>query len=557
MGFDPFAFKSQFPLFSQPGNQSLVYLDNASTTQKPQAVVDAMIHCYLHSNGNAQRASHRLARSATQIIEDTRALASDFLGAKHSHEVAFTSGATAGLNTVAYGLQDYCQQGDEILLSDGEHHANLLPWQRLANNTQSELRFFSLEDGFDSSLITEKTRVLTFSAASNVLGNITDLSFIATIKRQYPSLIVIVDASQIAAHIPLQVEQWQCDFLVCSAHKFYGPTGIGLLYIQNAWLTKLSPLVLGGEMVDQVAKTSSTFVESVERFEAGSSSLGSIAGLQGCLQFWQAQNREAMRQYEQQLTAYLYQQLAALCDEFSGLQLISKPKNNIGIATLVARKKNVSLSDLAHWLDEHDIAVRVGDHCAQTLWQVLASRYDAAKGLRISLAAYNTMEDVDLLIQAMRAFCVHEKNRANDQVNNQQDNLLLVHDDLSELNISDLVEAKSWQKRFKLLQQWGGYIALKPALRQACYLVKGCETNVWFRYEVKDQKYYFYFDSDSAVIKGLAALLLVWFNDKSATEIQRVDVGDAYQQLGLHKHLSPSRMNGFRALLGAVLAAVE
>lgn len=551
MGFDPLAFKSQFPLFIQPENQSLVYLDNASTTQKPQAVIDAITHCYLHSNGNAQRASHRLARSATHIIEYTRALACEFLGAKNSCEVVFTSGATTGLNMIAYGLQDYCRQGDEILLSDGEHHANLLPWQRLAKNTQSTLRFFSLEQGIEPSLetkITPKTRVLTFTAASNVLGNINDLSLIAKIKKQYPSLIVIIDASQIAAHIPLNVNQWQCDFLVCSAHKFYGPTGIGLLYLKEQWLKKLSPLLLGGEMVGQVEKNSSEFVEAVERFEAGTSSLSAIAGLQGCLQFWQLQDRVAMRQYEEQLTIYLYQQLSRLCKQYSDLRLVSQPNNNVGIATMVSQNNNMSMSDMAHWLDEQDIAVRVGDHCAQTLWQSIGNQ----KGLRISLAAYNTLQDVDTVVNAMQDFCLHQ----NDWIDQKQDGLSLTIDDLSTLTVDDLIRVKSWQKKFKLLQQWGACISTKPILRQAHYLVKGCETDVWFLFGLKNEKYYFYFDSDSAVIKGLAALLLVLFNGKTRDEIQSIDVESTYQELGLSKHLSLSRMNGFKSLLDSVLASV-
>lgn len=556
MPFDPQTFKSQFPLFSQTENQSLIYLDNASTTQKPQCVIDAITHFYLHHNGNAQRASHRLARSATQVVENTRSLACDFLGAENNTQVVFTSGATAGLNIIAHGLQTYCQQGDEILISDGEHHANLLPWQRLAEQARCQLRFFSLaKNAKVHSLVTENTRIITLSAASNVLGVLNDLSWIKTIKQQFPRVIIVIDASQMAAHIPLQVEQWQCDFLVCSAHKFYGPTGIGLLYGRTEWLQKMPPFMVGGEMVDKVECNASCFVSSVERFEAGTSSTSAIAGLSACLSFWKAQDRAAMREYEKKLTAYLYQQLDALCRECKTLQVISPQKNNVGIATLVATNAQVSLSDLAHWLDEHDIAVRVGDHCAQTLWQSLSVVYGANKGLRISIAAYNTYNDVDALITAVHGFFNHCSTTV-DALNSQHDRNGDIKDDLSLLNPEDLLAATSWQKRFKMLQQWGACIAQKPTLRQDQYLVKGCETAVWLRHYQQGEQHYFIVDSDSSVIKGLAALLLVWFNGQTSAAIQSLSIEEKYQQLGLQKHLSPSRMNGFMALLNAIIKYV-
>ena len=475
-----------------------------------------------------------------------------FLGAENNTQVVFTSGATAGLNIIAHGLQTYCQQGDEILISDGEHHANLLPWQRLAEQARCQLRFFSLaKNAKVHSLVTENTRIITLSAASNVLGVLNDLSWIKTIKQQFPRVIIVIDASQMAAHIPLQVEQWQCDFLVCSAHKFYGPTGIGLLYGRTEWLKKMQPFMVGGEMVNKAERETSCFVTGVERFEAGTSSSSAIAGLSACLTFWKAQNRSSMRQYEENLTAYLYQQLDALCRECKTLQIISSQKNNVGIATLVATDAHISLSDLAHWLDEHNIAVRVGDHCAQTLWQSLSVVYGANKGLRISIAAYNTYGDVDALITAMHGF-FNNTNVFLDAPNMEADKKGDMKDDLSPLNTEDLLAATSWQKRFKMLQQWGACIAQKPALRQDQFLVKGCETAVWLQHQSQDDKQYFVVDSDSAVIKGLAALLLVWFNGKTCEAIQSIDITEQYHALGLQKHLSPSRMNGFMALLNAM-----
>jgi SufS family cysteine desulfurase len=551
MRFDPTAFRTQFPLFSQPENASLVYLDNAATTQKPQCVIDAITHYYTHQNGNAQRASHRLARAATAMVEQTRELAANFVGAESSQEIVFVGGATAALNMISYGLAETCQAGDEILLSHGEHHANLLPWQRLAKDKKSQLIFFPEKNGVPTidqwrSVVNERTRIITFSAASNVLGYCIDLSIIAEIKKVFPSVMVIVDASQIACHTSLQVRQWQCDFLVCSAHKFYGPTGIGLLFGKASLLKALAPQIVGGEMVGQVKRNDSTFVNNVQRLEAGTSSLSAIAGLHACLQFWQQQDRVSMHEYEKTLTSTLYQQLALTCHVDSGLKVVSSADNNIGIATLIATTADFALSDLAYYLDEHDIAVRVGDHCAQPLWASLRSIHGSDKGLRISLAAYNTPADIDALMAAIKTFLSVDHSNVPTSNNTH---VAQTAESFTDIDWQELLHVKSWPQRYKLLVRWGSRLQQKPSIRQESFLVKGCESKAWFQHLPQGDQHYFLIDSDSNIIKGLSALLLMWFNGKTREEIAAINVVERYEQLGLHKHLSPSRMNGFVALL--------
>jgi cysteine desulfurase/selenocysteine lyase len=553
MHFDPVIFKAQFPLFTQAENISLVYVDNAATTQKPQCVIDAITHFYTHQNGNSQRASHRLARASTDMVENTRQLAAVFLGASSEREVVFTAGATEAFNIIAHGLSVFCEQGDEIVLSDSEHHANLLPWQRLAEQQQCELKFFAATNGvLDSeqplsqdgvSIINERTRILALSGASNVFGRVLDVSLLAAIKKRFPRLIIVLDASQMACHIPLQASLWQCDFVVCSAHKFYGPTGVGLLYAREDYLQRMPPLHLGGEMVDKAELQRSDYVKGVQRFEAGTSSLAAIAGLRACLRFRQEQDRPAMKAYEQKLSTYLHDQLSVLCNSSNELQLITSPENNVGIAMLIGAGHTLSLSDfslsdLACWLDENDIAVRAGNHCAQTLWQTVAATQGANNGLRISLAAYNTTDDVDKIIAAISGFFA---------VNRSQ-NLSAV-EDWSDIDWQVLAEVKSWQKKYKLLIDWGSLIIRKPDIRQDDYVVKGCESVVWLQHQQEGECHYFLIDSDSNIIKGLSVLLLVWLNGKTTEEIQTINITERYQQLGLEKHLSPSRMNGFLALL--------
>ncbi|MGS2718075.1 aminotransferase class V-fold PLP-dependent enzyme [Eionea flava] len=590
MSFDAKTFKAQFPLFSQPENATLTYLDNAATTQVPQCVLDAMTGFYLHQNGNAQRASHRLARSATDMVTQTRQLAADFMGVNDAlpeRSVVLTSGATESLNLIAYGLASLFNAGGEIVLSAGEHHANLLPWQRLAEQQKSRLVFVPNDHTGApdwsrwAEVVSERTKVLALSAASNVLGEVIDLSLIARIKQRFSSLIIVLDASQIACHMPLRVTQWQCDFMVCSAHKFYGPKGAGLLYGRPELLAQMQPMHLGGEMVEQAMLHRSELAEGAQRFEAGTSSLSAIAGLNACLQFWQRQDRNAMQAYEQMLTDYLYRSLAAVCQPAVGLRILRSERSlethssssqlhhaqtrNVGIAVIVidhsVTSLAMSLSDLAHWLDDSNIAVRMGRHCAHTLWQSLSSGgVGVTNGLRVSLAAYNTVQDIDNLIAAITAFtrtyCVatdsSEMSVSSDLVLSSDS---VLSDDLSHLCEQDLLDAPSWQKRFKVLVEWGKAITVKPSIRRPECEVRGCESQVWVKHCLIDDRHYFFIDSDANLVKGLSALLLLWFNGKTRETIQAINVEERCQTLGLEKYLSESRMNGFLSIVAVMKRA--
>lgn len=626
MSFDAVAFKAQFPLFSQPENAALSYLDNAATTQVPQCVIDAIANFYLHQNGNAQRASHRLARSATDMVTHTRQLAAEFMGAGNTSSsssagietetaadnttannstaeksIVLTSGATASLNIIAYGLSPLLNEGDDIVLSAGEHHANLLPWQRLAEQQKSRLVFVPNDHAGApdwsrwSEVVSERTKVIALSAASNVLGEVVDLSLIARIKERFPEAMTVLDASQIACHMPLLATQWQCDFMVCSAHKFYGPKGVGLLYGRPELLAQMQPLHLGGEMVEQAMLHHSQFATGAQRFEAGTSSLSAIAGLNACLQFWQRQDRNAMRAYEQVLTDYLYRALAEVCQPTVGLRILQSERlhdarsssplhrvhmRNVGIAVIVVDRSvtplAMSLSDLAHWLDDSDIAIRLGRHCAHTLWQSILSSAsegdNSASGLRISLAAYNTTQDIDNLVSAIAAFTrtyyaasdttepdassVSVPSPAPSSALSSDSDFAALSDDLSHVCEQELLDAPSWQKRFKVLMGWGKAITLKPLIRVPDCEVRGCESLVWLKHSQIDDKHYFLIDSDANLVKGLAALLLLWFNGKTREAIQTINVAERCQALGLERYLSESRMNGFLSIV-AVIKRVE
>src|SRR5690554_2114543 len=455
MAFDPLRFKAQFPLFAQPENQRLVYFDNAATTQKPQCVIDAISNFYLYSNANAHRSSHRLACKATEIIEGTRKTLAVFLGAEHAQQIVFTSGATASLNLLAYSLCHDLEAGDEIVLSRTEHHANLVPWQIQAQQKKLKLRFLDDQNGIiqsqqATSLINDKTRIVALSAASNVLGQINPIEAIAKLMDKKRCKLV-VDGSQIIAHQTLQLDASASDFFVGSAHKFYGPSGVGFVYAKPGLLDALPPWQAGGEMIEHVGLEHSQYSKAPQRFEAGTAPLAAIAGLGAAVRFLQQQDRLGLQAYENTLIHGLHTKLAQL----PFIKLHSQAENNLGIAIISpADNWNISCSDIAQLLDEDDIAVRSGHLCAQPLLAVL----EETAVLRISIAAYNSEDDILRLIAALQAI-----------KDNTSPNQSIDRDDLSTLAIDDLLQEKGYQQRYKKLMQWAAAISDKPDVRQEQY----------------------------------------------------------------------------------------
>ncbi len=558
--FDPKVFKSQFPLFDETENRRLVYLDNAATTQRPRPVIDAITRFYTTANANTHRSSHRLARRATDMVEQTRAKAAAFVGAASSADIVFTRGATEALNLLAHTLGQGLQPGDEIVLSTAEHHANLVPWQMQAQQRGLQLRFLPETQGIPHferlvDCLSDRTRIVSLTAGSNALGFTSDTDLINTQLRQWrqahpqQQIALILDAAQLAAHQVIDVQALGCDYLVCSAHKFYGPTGIGLLYGRAELLRQLPPWLGGGEMIEHVELETSTYAAPPHRFESGTSALASIAGLAAAIDFLTAQDRVAMAAYEQGLVKYLHTQLSPL----RGLQLLTAADNNLGIAAFVPEAASgLTAVDLAHLLDERDIAVRIGHHCAQPLMKSL----DAEATVRASIAAYNTREDIDALVNALNAIlngCGFVQQPAASTAGGDAE--VCAGDDLSGLSLSQLRQLKGWQPRYRALMKWGDRILPKPAIRTDANRVRGCESAAWLEHRIEQGKHVYAIDSDSRVVKGLAVLLLVLINDKTAEEIAAVPLEQIFVELGLEKHLSQSRSNGFRALLDRMLAS--
>lgn len=544
--FNAHAFRAQFPVFSASENKELCYFDNAATTQKPQQVIDSISEFYTHLNGNAHRASHRLARAATHSQEHTRTLTANFLNAPASDNIVFCSGATAALNLLSSSLCSQLKPGDEIILSELEHHANLVPWQMAAERYQLKLRFLPLNQdlAIDTeelpSLLSERTKIVSLSGASNTLGSITDCQNIRDIIGS--DICFIVDAAQLAAHKKIDVQALDCDFLCCSAHKLYAPSGLGILYGKTAQLEKLPPWQGGGEMILQVDYHRSSYNHAPHKFEAGTSALASIHGFGAALTFMSGYSTRQIEQHEQYLLTALFKGIESL----PSVTLLSPQENNLGVAAFFTKEAGKN-NELADFLDMNDIAIRNGHHCTQPLLKQLGHN----GVLRASIAPYNTIEDTNVLLNAIEKWQAHDKLLVPApaiQLTTNSD-VPSTAKELSLESLETVFKAKNWQQRQKALLLWGNEIARKPELQKDECRIQGCESALWLQLEKIDGCYFFKLDSDARLIRGLAALTLSLVNGLNRAEIQSFDFEQAFAPLHLTQHLSPSRSNGIHALV--------
>lgn len=528
MSFDSQAFKSHFPLFQQQDNKDLVYLDNAATTQKPQTVIQALVDFYTQNNGNANRASHRLARRATEIIEQSRQRCAEFFQAESAKNIIFTSGATASLNFLASSLCQHLQAGDEIILSEAEHHANLLPWQVQAQAHYLKLRFLPMQASAEqlADLLNNNTKIISLCAVSNAVGSAYSLEQLLRPYYQKHDCSIIIDGSQLVAHEKLNLAALPCDYFIASAHKMYGPTSLGFLYGKTAALAQLKPWQYGGEMIQQASYKQHLLADIPYRFEAGTSPMAAIAGFKACLEFLQDYDMSAMRQYMQTLNQYLHKQLAQL----SFIRLLSSADNNVSIASFVTTQDcSLHASDFATLLDNDNIAVRCGKLCAEPLLQGLA--VDSV--IRVSLAAYNNLDDIDALISSLKKHYQHS-------ISSEKSSL------------AELLAAKNQQQRYRLLMQLAEQLSNKPAIRLAEHQVHGCESPLWLQVQAQDDHFVLSIDTDSRLLKGLAVILLEQLNHQSSEVIQAFELESLLQELALDRYINSSRQNGLHALVNNI-----
>ena len=390
--FSPSEIKKDFPIFT---DSDLVYLDNAATSQKPQSVLDAVDSLYKEANANVHRALYSLGNEATERFENSRKKVANFIGAD-SKEIIFTSGTTESINLLARSLGNTLKPGDEILISEMEHHSNIVPWQMAAQRTGATLKYVSITETGELDLanpenyFTSKTKIVSLTHMSNVLGTINPIKYLAELAHDVGA-IIIVDGAQGASHIPVNIKELDCDFYAFSGHKMLGPTGIGVLWGKAQHLEEMEPFMGGGEMINTVTLESSTWNDIPYKFEAGTPNFAQAVGLGAAIDYLENIGMTEIANHENTLTQYALEKL----NQIDGLRIHGSAKDRGGVISF--NIDGIHPHDLAQFLNEDNIAIRVGHHCAQPLLKKLGETATA----RMSFYIYNDESDVDKFCKSL------------------------------------------------------------------------------------------------------------------------------------------------------------
>lgn len=387
--------RADFPILDQEINgKKLVYFDNAATTQKPTAVINAIAHYYNFDNANIHRGIHTLAERATRDFEASREAVREFLGASSTEEIIFTSGTTQGINLVASTFgRKFIKEGDEIIVSGMEHHSNIVPWQMLCEEKGITLKVIPVTEQGEldmeayEKLLSEKVKLVAVNHVSNSLGTINPVKEIIALAHEYGAK-VLIDGAQATSHFNIDVQDLDADFYAFSAHKLYGPTGMGALYGKKEILNAMPPYMGGGEMIKDVTFEKTTYNELPYKFEAGTPNIADVVALKTALEYADALGRENIAAHEDMLLSYATEQLS----EIEGLRIIGQAKKKVSVLSFVI--DGIHHQDIGVLLDNQGIAVRTGHHCTQPLMQ----RFNLLGTSRASFAVYNTIEEVDRLV---------------------------------------------------------------------------------------------------------------------------------------------------------------
>jgi cysteine desulfurase / selenocysteine lyase len=397
-------YRADFPILSKEINgKPLVYLDNAATAQKPIQVIDAIANYYQHQNANIHRGVHTLSQEITAAYEEARERMQHFLNATHAHEIIFTAGTTASINLVADSFSAFVNTDDEIVITAMEHHSNILPWQKLCEQKNAHLKVIPINEAGElmlddlEQIITSKTKALAFTHISNTLGTINPVKELIERVRQLEKkhateILILVDGAQAVPHLKPDVQTLDCDFYAFSGHKLFGPTGIGVLYGKEIWLKKLPPYQVGGGTIKTVSFAKTEYADLPLKFEAGTPHIEGTIGLAAAINYLNNIGFEAIAAYEHQLLLKATEQLKTI----EGLKIIGQAKNKASVLSFIV--EGIHPYDIGTLLDALGVAVRTGHHCTQPLMQF----YNVSGTVRASFAFYNTEQEVDTFVNALK-----------------------------------------------------------------------------------------------------------------------------------------------------------
>lgn len=525
--------RAQMPtLLQQVNNSQLIYLDNAATTHKPEAVIQAVDSFYRYHNSNVHRASHALSADATSRFEAAREQTAGFINAASAQEIIWTKGTTESINLVANSLGERFTEGDEIIISTMEHHANIVPWQMLAERKKLRIKVIPLSESGDldpqsfSNLLTEKTRLVAITHVSNALGTINPIKEIIRTAHDAGAL-VLVDGAQALPHFRVDVKDLDADFYVFSGHKLYAPTGVGVLYGKQHLLESMPPWQGGGEMIKKVSFEKTTYNQLPFKFEAGTPNIAGVIGLGEAINWLSTLDQNLLHEHEQAL----FDKALEGCSQIKGFSRIGSPQQSVSLLSFTL--EGLHQQDIGLMLDKRGIAVRTGHHCAMPLMNHLG----LAGTTRAAFAFYNTLDEVEQFVTAL-----DELNKP-DQFNTPDS----IHTGL----LQRLQQSRGWNERYREIMLAGKALpSMQQSLKVEENLVNGCESNTWlFHASDSSGNLLFKVDSDARIIRGLLALLLEIFNNKTPDQILSQDIEKLFTELELEKHLSPSRGNGLKAVV--------
>jgi len=576
MNFEPKDFRQQFPFFQDKKqlnivneNNTVIYFDNGATTQKPACVIECYQEFYQAYNANVHRASHALSAKATTAFEKSRTTVQKFINAKSSKEIIWTKGTTEGINLLAHSLASQSLiAGDEILISVSEHHANIVPWQLAAQRTGAIIKVLPLDSSgcidmvaFEM-MLTTKTKIVCCAQVSNILGKVNPIENIIT-KAKKVGAITIIDGAQAIAHFPVDVQALACDFYVFSAHKMYGPTGVGVLYGKQALLEAMPPYQSGGEMIKTVSfNQATTFNELPFKFEAGTPNIAGIIAFSRAINFISQFHGDELADYELQLIEHCYSAL----EKLPKVKFVTSGRPDIPVIAFTVEGHHNH--DIASALDSFGIAIRSGHHCAMPLMEYLS----LSGCLRVSMAPYNTVVEIDYFIACLQKTIngstntLANSNSASGRetftqvtVDNTRERSIAAdigaNPQISDEEIVELFGAiQGWHNRHREIMLLSKQLPrLDKSYRNEASLIQGCESLAWLVVtSATEGVLHFQADSDAKVIRGLLVIVLAAFNGKTKTQIANTDIEGYFSKLGLLQQLSPSRGNGLLAIVDKI-----